>query len=172
MRDVDGLEQLHRRSLADADDVARCWCCAAATKRRYFRRCEPLVVVSLFAACGAPDHVGRVRAEADAAQSRSPLSASCMVDGAIGPTGDEERLAVGMEQDAIRTAAGLEALDDAAGLRIDHDDGVAKQIGGVDAGGRPGETATSPMKSFVLCACFRGTTSNRAAGFSSPSAKR
>ncbi len=52
-----------------------------------------------------------------------------------------------MEQNAVRAAAGLEALDHAAGLRIDHDDGVAEEVRRIDRDGRPATCATSPVKS-------------------------
>ena len=51
---------------------------------------------------------------------------------AIGPMGHEERLAVGMEQDAIRPPPGLVALDHHSRLRIDHHHGIAVQVGRVE----------------------------------------
>ena len=66
-----------------------------------------------------------------------------LIDARAGPTGDEVRLAIGMEEDAIGAAAGSEFLDDSAGLGIDDDDAVVKDIGGVDevSVGRHGDVA-------------------------------
>src|SRR5690242_11847698 len=51
---------------------------------------------------------------------------------AVGPVGDEERLAVGVEENAVRAAAGLEMLDDHSRLRIDDGNLVVIEVGGVN----------------------------------------
>ena len=54
-----------------------------------------------------------------------------------------------MKQNAIRAAAGFDRIDQHAGLRIDHHDGIAIQIGRVEQMA-VGEKVTSPTKSSGL----------------------
>ena len=61
-----------------------------------------------------------------------PDAVVVMAHRAIGPAGDEERFAIGMEENAVGPAAGLDALDQHAGLRIDHHHRIVIQIRGVE----------------------------------------
>src|ERR1700693_1824817 len=70
---------------------------------------------------------------------------------AIGPTGGEKRFTVGIEQNAIRAPAGFETIDNCAGLRIHHQDGIVIEIAGVEqmAIGRDGAIAQKIPKGAV-----------------------
>src|ERR1019366_3773984 len=81
--------------------------------------------VRRFRQVAAQDHVGGVRAQANASNLFS-VDRVVLIHGSVGPTGDEIRTAVGVEQNAIGAAAGLKAVDHAAGLRIDHHDGIGE----------------------------------------------
>src|ERR1035438_8089059 len=51
---------------------------------------------------------------------------------AVGPVGDEEALAIRMEENAVGAAARLKLADHHAGLRVDHQNAVAIEVGGVE----------------------------------------
>src|SRR6185295_11848338 len=55
-----------------------------------------------------------------------------MIDTAVHPTGYEERLSIGMKQNAVRPASRGELFDHAARLRIDDVNRIVKQAGGID----------------------------------------
>ncbi len=55
-----------------------------------------------------------------------------MAQSSVGPTGDEERFSVGMEEDTVRPAAGLDALDHHSRLRIEDHHGIVIQVRGVE----------------------------------------
>ena len=72
-----------------------------------------------------------------------PVRGVVQIHASIRPTGHEKRLAVGMKQDSIRTPAGLESIHHAAGLKIDHHDGIVIKVRCIEAGaiGRNGNVA-------------------------------
>ena len=99
---------------------------AAATKMRAAQRGSPSAVFSL---CAPARHTMSVGCAPIAHACQLAAAGSVVVtQRAIGPVGDEERFAVGMEQDAIRPPPGPYALDHHARLRIDHRDGIAVQL--------------------------------------------
>ena len=83
------------------------------------------------ALAGEPEHVGGMRAEPHGGELVAG-GGVIVAYGAIRPACDEEGLAIRMEEDAVGAAAGFDAIDDHAGLRIDHHHRVVIQFRGVD----------------------------------------
>ncbi len=80
---------------------------------------------------GGPNHIRGVRPQPRPAQN-VPVPGLLVIHAPFRPTGDEERLAVGMEKDAVGTAARLEAFNHAPRLGIDHGNRALIEVGGID----------------------------------------
>ena len=99
----------------------------------------------------APQHIAGMGADAHGLPDQAAAGGIVLAERAIGPVGDEEGLAIGVEENAVGAAAGLELADHHAGLRIDHRDAIAIEVGGVEqaAVGREGHVADEILRAAL-----------------------
>ena len=124
---VDGLHHPRLVGLGNADRVN-----AVGIGRRNKQPGDPgRLTFRRFVLSGQPHHVRGMRRQPHRGD-QAPVRSLIVAHRAIGPTGHEKRLAVGMKQDAVGPASGFDALDHHPGLRIDHNQRIVVQVGGID----------------------------------------
>ena len=99
----------------------------------------------------APQHIAGMGADAHGLPDQAAAGGIVLAERAIGPVGDEEGFAIGVEENAVGTAAGFELADHHAGLRVDHRDAIAIEVGGIEqaAVGRKGHVADEILRAAL-----------------------